>query len=157
MKPRIISKKQNGQRQDKGAMKVIKSYKSGGILNVTVKIFQKSQSVKNLSERCSPLISPANSERSIKMISTYAKPIKKYNYPANVSPGDFIEPYEDLTIPSTIDYTSNSYHHPTKSMDEIIPASPRSAMRPPRPETFKKQIRKTENVLKSKELFRKTR
>ena len=111
----------------------MKSYKSGGVLQVAVKIIQKSQSVKSVKDNDSPFMLPIYSEGSINKTSTFPNVMKSVHFNSlRASPGDFIEPYEDMTIPSTMDYVATTNHNPTKSMSDII-SSPTLSLKPPRP------------------------
>lgn len=110
-------------------LKVINTYKSKGVIQIRVKVIQKSQSVNSLNKtlRESPLNFQSVSVLSNPNPQSFTS--QKANT-AKVSPGDFLEPFEDLKIPSSIEYISK--HNPTKSMSEVVISNP-SLMKPPRP------------------------
>lgn len=136
MKPKMISKKKSVQNIRSGKLKVVKAFKSGGVIQVTVKLQEKSKSVQNFVGKIYETSYPRTSVHSMSVSSVSTKAINTTRQsPSKTSPGDFIEPIEDLSIPSTFDYIFHTKHQPTKSMNDVV-STPTTHMKPPRPNTL---------------------
>ena len=125
-----------------------------GVIQVRVKLIQKSQSAGSLNKTSCTVLTPCSSEILSVLSSTATNVFNSINSKSvKPGPGDFIEPLDDLTIPSTIDYISHTKHAPTKSMSDII-SNIMTACKPPLPKKAatqkigQKQAKRPNNFLR---------
>ena len=131
MRSSSILNKKSSRKEITGSLRVLKTYRSCGVVQVAVKLITKSHSAQSLYKKTLK-VSFTCSELSVTTSSVSSKTINSYKLnTSRTVPGDFIEPIEDLSIPSTIDYISHTKHLPTKSMTEAVTS--RSHLKPPRP------------------------
>ena len=150
---------------DESQLKVVNARKTKGVIQVRVKLIQKSQSARSLNKTRCTMFTPCCSEILSVGSSTSNSVFNSINWKSvKPSPGDFIEPLDDLTIPSTIDYLSHTKHAPTKSMSDVI-SNLITASKPPLPakastlRTVLKKTKRPNNFLRKKifnDNFRKT-